>query len=219
MGATTFSIITLSITIRKHDIQHNDILCLCRVSLCWESFVVSVTNNTIMLNVIMLSVVMLNIVAPQNVFHFPGFSCTRLSAQSASRTHRQRRSGHKFTKIFWNFTSKLSKDFTKRYLCSRAGSPYRRGRISTVDLLVLIGSEQVLLIQKNIIFPFYNTSYLNGVVNCTEPSISVSVPCHGMTMGGHGVFAELGCTTVVTLGIIFICCGLVKKSSDFYKNN
>jgi len=50
--------------IQHNDTQHNDNLCLCRVSLRWESFMLSVTNNIIMLNVVMLSVVMLNVVAP-----------------------------------------------------------------------------------------------------------------------------------------------------------
>jgi len=36
-----------------------------------------------------------------------------------------------------------------------SGNPYRRGRISTVDLLILAISDQLLLILKNILF--FNT--------------------------------------------------------------
>jgi hypothetical protein len=69
VGATTFSITTLSrttlsITIRKYDAQNNDTQHNDNLCLCWESFMLSVTNNTIILNVVMLNVVMLNVVAP-----------------------------------------------------------------------------------------------------------------------------------------------------------
>jgi len=55
------------------------------------------------------------------------------------------------------------------------GNPYGRGRLSTVDLLVLTSLDKLLFILKYY-FPFYKTSYLNEEVNCTEPSPSVSVP-------------------------------------------
>jgi hypothetical protein len=45
-----------------------------------------------------------------------------------------------------------------------------RGRLSTVDLLVLTSLDQFFDLL------FYKTSYLNEEVNCTEPSLSVSVP-------------------------------------------
>jgi hypothetical protein len=48
-----------------------------------------------------------------------------------------------------------------------------QGRLSTVNLLVLTSLDQLVFILK--IF-FYNTSYLNEEVTCTEPSASVSVP-------------------------------------------
>ncbi len=162
------------------------------------SFYFKMVQNFKLFDLAMLKVEKVNItdiyLKHSNVFHFPGFSCTRLSAQSASRTHRQRRSGQKFTKIFWNFTSKLLKDFTKRYLRSRAGNPYLRGRISTVDLLVLAAFKTEIMI---------DISYLNNEVKCTEPFISISFPCpryENWGGGGHGVFAVLGCTTVVTFG-------------------
>jgi len=44
-----------------------------------------------------------------------------------------------------------------------------KGRISVVDLLVLTCLDQLLLTLKKYI-SFYETSYLNEEVNCTEPS-------------------------------------------------
>jgi hypothetical protein len=55
------------------------------------------------------------------------------------------------------------------------GNTFRSGRFCTVDLLVLINVDQLLFILKEIFF-FYKTSYLDGEVNGTEPSHSVSVP-------------------------------------------
>ncbi len=55
------------------------------------------------------------------------------------------------------------------------GKPCRRGRVITVDLLVLSSVDQLLL-KMQILTTFYNTSYLNVEVNRTEPSLSVSVP-------------------------------------------
>jgi hypothetical protein len=40
-------------------------------------------------------------------------------------------------------------------------NPYRRGWISTVDLLALASSYLLLLKLKKILFVFYKTSYLN----------------------------------------------------------
>ncbi len=57
----------------------------------------------------------------------------------------------------------------------RPGNPYWRSKISTVDLLVLTSSDQLLLIQEKILF--FKTSFLNEEVNRTELSPSVRVPC------------------------------------------
>ncbi len=54
------------------------------------------------------------------------------------------------------------------------GNTYWSGRISTVDLLVLTSSDQLILIHKN---SFHKTSFLNEVVNCTDLSPSVRF-CH-----------------------------------------
>ncbi len=59
-------------------------------------------------------------------------------------------------------------------VCS--GKPYWKGRLSTVDLLVLASLDQLIFYWKYYLL-FYKTSYLNEEVNCTEPSSSsVSVP-------------------------------------------
>jgi hypothetical protein len=52
-------------------------------------------------------------------------------------------------------------------------NPYLRGRLSTVDLLVLTSLDQLNFILK-IIFTFFNEEVKE--VNCTEFSPSVSVP-------------------------------------------
>ncbi len=52
------------------------------------------------------------------------------------------------------------------------GKPYLRGRLSTVDLLVLTCLDQLLFILKIL---FNKTSYLYEEVNRTEPSPSVSI--------------------------------------------
>ncbi len=50
----------------------------------------------------------------------------------------------------------------------RAGKPYWRGRLSTVDLLVLTSLHQLLFILIIFFYLCYTTSYLNEEVNCTE---------------------------------------------------
>jgi hypothetical protein len=58
-----------------------------------------------------------------------------------------------------------------------AGKAYLRGRISTVDLLVLTSLDEVLFNLK-LYFPFFTkTTYLNEEVNCTDPFPSVRLPC------------------------------------------
>ena len=52
------------------------------------------------------------------------------------------------------------------------GNPYWRGRLSTVDLLVLTSLDQLPSIWK-----FYLPFLQRKEVNCTEPLSSVSVPC------------------------------------------
>jgi hypothetical protein len=64
----------------------------------------------------------------------------------------------------------------------KPGKSYRRGRISTVDLLVLTNLGQLLLIIQTF-FTFYETNCLNDEVNCAEPSPSVSVPAQTLDRG------------------------------------
>ena len=58
---------------------------------------------------------------------------------------------------------------------SIAENPYRGGRLSAIDLLVLTSLEELLLILQTL-FTFYETSYLNEEVNYAEPFPTVSVP-------------------------------------------
>jgi len=62
------------------------------------------------------------------------------------------------------------------------GNPHRRGRTSTVDLLVLTRSDRLLL--TLIFFHFYKTSYFHEEVNSTEHIPSVRVPWLGNLVGG-----------------------------------
>ncbi len=61
----------------------------------------------------------------------------------------------------------------KKFSVSRMnypGNSYRRGSLSTVDLLVLNSLDQ-LLVKMQILLTFSTkTSYLDEEVNCTEPS-------------------------------------------------
>ncbi len=61
---------------------------------------------------------------------------------------------------------------------NRAGSHYWKGKLSTVDLLVLTSSDQLILILKIWFIFFYKTSNLNEEINCTP---SVSVPWLGFS--------------------------------------
>ncbi len=68
--------------------------------------------------------------------------------------------------------------FTPNFMRSTpaSGNPYGRGRVSTVDLLVITASAEVLFMLK-LYFSVLQTSYLNEEVNCVELSSSVSVSC------------------------------------------
>jgi hypothetical protein len=75
------------------------------------------------------------------------------------------------------FQEGLSKPkLNKPYFYSLGREPLLKGRLSTVDLLVLTSLDQLLLIVQTHYLHFYKTSYPNEEVNCTEPSPSVSVP-------------------------------------------
>jgi hypothetical protein len=73
-------------------------------------------------------------------------------------------------------TSNKSKEKRKGVDASRQGSLTEGVRLSTVDLLVVTGLDQLFCFE-NITCIFYITTYLNEEVNCTEPSPSVSNPC------------------------------------------
>ncbi len=62
-----------------------------------------------------------------------------------------------------------------------AGNPYRRGRLSTFNLLILASVDQ-LLMKLQTLFTFCKKSCLNEVVNGTEPSPSLVFPGKSTTI-------------------------------------
>jgi hypothetical protein len=80
---------------------------------------------------------------------------------------------------FYNFDKRkkfwLDQEWYSSMPCP--GNPYCMGRISTVNLLALTSSDQLLFILKISFFLFYKTSYHKEEVNCLEPSSSVRVVC------------------------------------------
>ncbi len=58
---------------------------------------------------------------------------------------------------------------------SKPGKTNKRGRLSTVDLLVPTSLDQLISYWEYYL-SIYKTGYLNKEVNCTEPSPSVSIP-------------------------------------------
>ncbi len=65
-------------------------------------------------------------------------------------------------KCFFSYLDKYLNNVTVK-----AGNPIWRERISTVDLIVLASSDQLLFVLKKTIFLSYKTRYLNEEVNCT----------------------------------------------------
>ncbi len=57
-----------------------------------------------------------------------------------------------------------------------SGNPYWRGSISTVDLLSLSSSDQLLFMLKRCFSFSYKTTNLNLEVKCTNPSPSIRIP-------------------------------------------
>ncbi len=66
--------------------------------------------------------------------------------------------------------------------CEWPGKYHRRGRLSTLDLLVPTSFVQLHFILKIL---FYKTSYHNEEVNCTKASPSVSIPWNGIHAHTH----------------------------------
>ncbi len=74
-----------------------------------------------------------------------------------------------------------------------AAKPYLRGRPGTVGLPVQTTLVQLLFISKILFTFFHKTSYLNEEVDCTEPSLSVSVPWFlPLTIGEHVLDTSTG---------------------------
>ncbi len=76
--------------------------------------------------------------------------------------------------------------FSELLTSPKAGRAYRRGRLSTIDLLVLTCLVQLLWIMQTYLLLYKTSCYLNEEVNRTEPSPSVSVPCPREQVGVQG---------------------------------
>jgi len=66
-----------------------------------------------------------------------------------------------------------------------AGSPNWRGRLSTVDLLVLASLYLLIFYTENNICVCYKTTYLYEEVNCTEPFPSVKCSLEEVSVHFH----------------------------------
>ncbi len=75
---------------------------------------------------------------------------------------------------------------------SEAENHWWKGRISTVDLLVLTSSDHLILFQKYF-FLYCKTSCINEEVNCTELSPWVIIPCsrYQKCLGARAVVGRL----------------------------
>jgi hypothetical protein len=73
--------------------------------------------------------------------------------------------------------------------------------LSTADLLVLTSLVKLNFYTENIIYHFYNTSYLNEEVNCTDPSPSVSTPCFGQLVFSSAYICDFVFYTSLPEGI------------------
>jgi hypothetical protein len=60
-------------------------------------------------------------------------------------------------------------------LTSPSGKSYRRGRLSTVDLLVITSLDELLVIMQTL-FTFKKTRYLTVEANRTENSLAIGFP-------------------------------------------
>ncbi len=142
--------------------------------LCWMSFMLSVTNKSFMLSIIMLKViilnVMLNVVAPliqfksrrkkvsnadtcgpRNRYPWPhSFSGSWGAAQFSGRSWSA--GGRP-----WIFPALELQSVPAN---ERPGNPNWRGWLSTMDLPVLTGLDQLLLILQTLLYFFDKTSYL-----------------------------------------------------------
>jgi hypothetical protein len=126
--------------------------CYAKCHFCWLSLMLSVKNKPYVLSVIMINVVVLLI----------------------ERERERERERDKKSLL----TLELECFYLETHyslVMLEAGIPYWRGRLSTVDLLELTGSDQLLLIVQTLFF--CKTSYVNEEANCSGPSPSVSVPC------------------------------------------
>jgi len=84
---------------------------------------------------------------------------------------------------------------TRRLFRGKAGKSFWRGRLSTVDLLVLTSLDQILILLEILFTFFYKTSYPTEEINCTQPAPSVSIPLvqihlHVIQLWHHFLFSK-----------------------------
>ncbi len=85
-----------------------------------------------------------------------------------------------------------------------SGNTYWRGRLSTVNLLVLTTLGQVLLTLQNVMYVFIKC--LNEEVNCAESFPSVSLPC----------LVSYGCKACGLIGLMGQCYNDMNDTREHY---
>jgi hypothetical protein len=91
------------------------------------------------------------------------------NSEHPKHPERHKRAGH-LSSVLSNFFSVADDDEDDQ---AGAGTTYRSGWISTIDLLVRTSSDQLYLL---LYFCIYKASYLSKEVKCTEASLSVRFP-------------------------------------------
>ncbi len=82
----------------------------------------------------------------------------------------------KLSVIFRTFMSEQRFTNMLEWNITKPETPFWRGRICTINLLVLTSSDHLLLILKRYTSLFSLISFLNEEVNCTKPFLLARVP-------------------------------------------
>ncbi len=93
---------------------------------------------------------------------------------------------------------KFTNTLTTTLRLYHAGNPYWKGRISTVDLLVLTSSNQLLIILKKCLYFIQNNLSQYKEVNCTYSSPLENIPCINVNMSWSQMVGT-GRSTVLSL--------------------
>ncbi len=78
----------------------------------------------------------------------------------------------------------------QRHRRQKPGNSYRRESLNTIDLLIKIG----YFVKKKIYSFSLKASWINWFkeVNCTDPSLSVRIPCRNLSWWRHNSFTSFG---------------------------